>query len=92
VCTGYQSAGKPVTGMPALVSGISKIQPVYECLPGWRSTTFGLSSWQELPARAKDYLAFLESHIGVEVGCVSTGPERTQTIVRRGSRLDNLLS
>ena len=92
VCTGYQSAGKPVNGMPALVSEISRIQPVYECMPGWGCNTFGLSSWEELPARAKDYLAFLESQVGVEVGCVSTGPERTQTIVRRGSRLDNLLS
>ncbi|MGA1996750.1 MAG: adenylosuccinate synthetase, partial [Bryobacteraceae bacterium] len=92
VCTGYQSAGKPVNGMPALVSEISRIQPVYECMPGWGCNTFGLSSWEELPARAKDYLAFLESQVGVEVGCVSTGPERTQTIVRRGSRLENLLS
>jgi adenylosuccinate synthase len=92
VCTGYQVAGKPVNGMPALVSEIARIEPVYECLPGWHSGTFGLSSWEELPARAKDYLSFLESHIGVEVGCVSTGPERTQTIVRRGSRLEKLLS
>jgi adenylosuccinate synthase len=92
VCTGYRSAGKPVDGMPALVSAVSSLQPVYECLPGWRSSTFGFSSWEQLPARAKDYLAFLESHIGVEVGCVSTGPERTQTILRRGSRLEDLLS
>ncbi|MGA2146757.1 MAG: adenylosuccinate synthase [Bryobacteraceae bacterium] len=91
VCTGYRSAGKPVSGMPALVSQIAKIEPVYEVLPGWRSNTFGLSSWDDLPGRAKDYLAFLEGHIGVEVGCVSTGPERNQTIVRRGSRLENLL-
>jgi adenylosuccinate synthase len=41
--------------------------------------------------RAKDYLAFLEERTGVEVGCISTGPERNQTIVRAGSRLEALL-
>ena len=41
--------------------------------------------------RREDYLAFLEERSGVEIGCVSTGPERNQTIVRRGSRLEKLL-
>jgi adenylosuccinate synthase len=50
-----------------------------------------VSSYDELPARAKDYIAFLEAHTGVEVGSISTGPERTQTIVRAGSRLEALL-
>ena len=45
----------------------------------------------ELPPKAKDYLAFLEKRMGVEVGCISTGPERNQTIVRPGSRLEKLI-
>jgi adenylosuccinate synthase len=43
-----------------------------------------------LPAKAQDYLRFLEDRTGVEIGCVSTGPERTETIVRKGSRLEKL--
>jgi adenylosuccinate synthase len=77
--------------MPARVSVIEKVEPVYERLPGWKTSTFGVSSYDELPARAKDYLAFLERHTGVEAGAVSTGPERTQTMVRTGSRLESLL-
>jgi len=61
-------------------------------LPGWCSSTFGISSYDELPARAKDYLAFLESRTGVEAGCISTGPERNQTIVRAGSRFARLFA
>jgi adenylosuccinate synthase len=64
---------------------------VYEYLPGWRAATFGVSSYDDLPQKAKDYLAFLESRTGVEVGCISTGPERNQTIVRPGSRFENLV-
>jgi hypothetical protein len=28
---------------------------------------------------------------GVEIGCVSTGPERTETMVIAGSRLEHLI-
>ena len=41
--------------------------------------------------RRKEYIAFLEARTGVEVGCISTGPERNQTIVRPGSRFEKLI-
>jgi len=50
-----------------------------------------MSSYDELPPKAKDYVAFLELQTGVEVGCISTGPERNQTIVRTGSRFQQLV-
>jgi adenylosuccinate synthase len=50
-----------------------------------------MASYDELPAKAREYLAFLESRTGVEVGCISTGPERQQTIVRPGSRFERLV-
>ena len=37
-------------------------------------------------------VAFLESRTGVEVGCISTGPERDETILVNGSRLERLLA
>ncbi len=92
VCVAYRRDGKEIEGMPATVREIEKIEPVYECVPGWRSPTFGIASYDDLPARAKDYLAFLESRTGIEVGCVSTGPERNQTIVRPGSRFAKLVT
>jgi adenylosuccinate synthase len=91
VCVGYKIDGQEVREMPALVSEMARVQPVYECLPGWKSTTFGITSFDDLPAKAKDYLAFLENRTGIEVGSVSTGPERNQTIVRRGSKLEKLI-
>ncbi len=92
VCVAYRVDGRETTGMPATVAEVEKIEPVYECLPGWRVSTFGIDSYDRLPPQAKDYLAFLERHAGVEAGCISTGPERTQTIVRPGSRLEALLA
>ena len=92
VCVAYQRNGRDIAGMPPTVAEMETIEPVYERVPGWRSSTFGIDSYDDLPARAKDYLAFLENRMGVEVGCISTGPERNQTIIRRGSRLEKLLS
>jgi adenylosuccinate synthase len=91
VCVGYRAGGRELCEMPALVAQIEKVEPVYECLPGWRCPTFGIASYDDLPAKAKDYIAFLERLTGVEVGSISTGPERNQTIVRRGSKLEQLL-
>jgi len=92
VCVGYRSGGEEVETMPATVTGMAALEPVYECLPGWQSSTFGISSYGELPARARDYLDFLENKSGVEVGCISTGPERNQTIVKPGSHFARLFA
>jgi adenylosuccinate synthase len=91
VCVGYRIGGREICEMPPTVAEIEKVEPVYECLPGWQTSTFGIDTYDALPARAKDYLAFLESRTGVEVGSISTGPERNQTIVRPGSRFERLV-
>jgi adenylosuccinate synthase len=92
VCVGYRFNGRALEEMPPTFRQIEKVEPVYEELPGWKTSTFGVSSYQQLPAKARDYLAFLENRTGVEIGGVSTGPERNQTIVRPGSRLETLIA
>jgi adenylosuccinate synthase len=91
VSVSYRLHGRETCEMPATIKELAALEPVYECLPGWQSSTFGVSTYGELPARARDYIEFLEKHSGVEVGCISTGPERNQTIVKAGSRFTGLL-
>jgi adenylosuccinate synthase len=91
VCVGYRINGREVCDMPPTVAEIDKVEPVFETLPGWKTSTFGISDYSALPAVAKDYLEFLEHRTGVEIGCISTGPERTQTIVRPNSRFEKLV-
>ncbi len=92
VCTAYRLGGRTLDEMPATVREIEKLEPVYECVPGWATSTFGISRYEQLPQKAKEYLAYLEERTGVEIGCVSTGPERNQTIVRPGSRFEKLIA
>jgi adenylosuccinate synthase len=67
------------------------VTPLFTKLPGWKTSTKGVRSFEALPERARQYLDFLERETGVEVGAISTGPEREETIVRPGSRLANLI-
>ena len=92
VCVAYRAGRHEVTEMPPTIAGLEAAEAVFECLPGWRSSTAGISRYEELPQAAKDYLRFLENRTGIELGCISTGPERNQTIVRQGSRFHQLFS
>jgi len=91
VCVAYKLDGREIESMPATVEQIARIEPVYECMPGWKTATFGMVSYDVLPDAAKRYLDFLENRTGTEIGCISTGPERDQTIVRRGSKFEGLV-
>ena len=57
--------------------------PVYEEMPGWQESTVGVKAHDKLPGAARDYLARIESLTGVPIDIISTGPDRTETIVRR---------
>tara|TARA_B100001113_G_scaffold325977_1_gene298581 strand:+ start:1699 stop:2973 length:1275 start_codon:yes stop_codon:yes gene_type:complete len=56
--------------------------PVYETLPGWKTPTKNLKSFEELPKEAIDFISYIESICGVPVKIVSTGPDDLSTIVR----------
>ena len=91
VCTGYRVCGVEVSEMPASLNAISAIEPIYEKVSGWSTPTAGLTNYRDLPSGAKSYLKFLEERTGVEIGAISTGPERTQTMIVPGSRFEKLL-
>jgi adenylosuccinate synthase len=91
VCVAYRLAGKEISEMPATAEEVLALEPVYEKRPGWHAVTAGVTRWAELPQRARNYLEFLETSVGVEMGCISTGPERAQTIIKPESKLAMLL-
>jgi len=91
VCIGYRLRGAEVSEMPATYRALEEIEPVYENLPGWFASTRGITRFDDLPDRARAYLCFLEDQTGVEIGGVSTGPERNETIIRSGSKLERLI-
>ena len=87
VCVGYKRNGQSCESFPAVSQELREVEPVYETLPGWRTSTEGVTELEKLPGAARDYVEFISRQIGVPVGLVSTGPERSQTILVRDSAL-----
>jgi adenylosuccinate synthase len=92
VCTGYRLDGRTLDSLPAVSQDLRRVEPVYETLPGWNASTEGVTELDALPPAARAYVDFLSHQIGVEIGLVSTGPERGQTILCRNSALDRWLT
>lgn len=82
VCVGYKLDGEEIKGMPALEKDLSRVEPIYETLPGWNEDLTKVTSFEQLPENAKNYIKFIEEHTGVAVEIVSVGPDRKQTMVR----------
>ena len=87
VCVGYRYKGAAIREMPAAAEQFAEVTPVYRTLRGWCSSTYGIREADALPQAARDYLRFISDEIGVEIGMVSTGPERDATIVPPDSKL-----
>lgn len=92
VCVGYEIDGQRVDTFPAVSHDLRMIKPVYETLEGWKSDTVGTTEFAELPERAQDYVRFLSDQVGVEIGLISTGPERDQTIILSDSVMESWFS
>ncbi|MDP3295133.1 MAG: adenylosuccinate synthase [Nevskia sp.] len=83
ICTGYTANGKAIETLPIGAEGFIDVKPVYEDLPGWSETTYGITRYDDLPANARAYLKRMEEVSGAEVAIISTGPDRDHTIVLR---------
>ncbi|MEW6130230.1 MAG: adenylosuccinate synthase [Acidobacteriota bacterium] len=87
ICTAYRYRGELIKEMPYSAHVLEQCEPVYETVKGWNTNTSGTTSYDELPQLAKDYIARLEALCETEMALISTGPERSETIIRDGSAI-----
>jgi adenylosuccinate synthase len=92
VCVGYRYKGTALREMPPEAEVLEQVEAVYENRPGWQAQTRGLTTLAELPQKAQDYLKFVADQVEVEIGIISTGPQREETILVPGSRLAGQLA
>ena len=78
-CVAYRVDGVETDRFPF---DLSKAQPIYAELPGWRTDMSRMKSEDEFPEEFNAYLTFLEDELGVPIKIVSVGPDREQTIIR----------
>lgn len=81
VCVAYKIDGKTTVEAPAQASGYERIECVYQKLPGWKTSTQGVTDYEKLPKAAREYLSFVAKETGAKIGMISTGPDRDHTIL-----------
>lgn len=80
ICTAYEIDGKRFDKPPFLVEELERAKPIYETLPGWQTSTTDVEEFADLPKNARKYLDRIEELCGLQIGIVSVGPDREQTL------------
>ncbi len=81
ICVAYKVGDKTVEHFPADVEALDHCTPIYEELPGWKTSTTDMREAKKLPANARKYIKRLEELIGCPFHIISIGPRREQSIV-----------
>lgn len=83
ICTSYTLNNKTLTSLPLNAENMEQCQPNYITLPGWQSSTVGVTEFSQLPENAKQYIEKVEELLSTPIDIISTGPERRENIIRR---------
>ena len=83
IATSYKLNGKQIDVPPVGADLFEKCEPVYIEVPGWKESTAGAKSVDDLPQAARDYLNKVEELCETPIDIISTGPDRAETIVIR---------
>ena len=82
ICTAYKDCrnDKVYTSYPTDVFIHKYLEPIYETMPGWKTSLSDIRKYEDLPENAKKYISKVEDLIGAPIGIISVGPDREQTI------------
>jgi len=83
LCTGYKYGDEVHDTPPVGADDYLHCEPIYEDIPGWKQSTVGVKEYEDLPANARAYLQCIQELVEVPIDIVSTGPDRSETIVLR---------
>jgi adenylosuccinate synthase len=80
ICVGYRVDGKIYYHVPSNIETLTRAEPIYEELEGWKTEVRGARSFKDLPTKAKRYIRRIEKLIGTKIMMISVGSERDETI------------
>ncbi|HUU49385.1 MAG TPA: adenylosuccinate synthase [Nitrospinota bacterium] len=80
ICVGYKYKGKVYHEMPCEIDILANCEPLYKELDGWMEQTGGITSYDKLPKKAKEYIKELSKILRSDFSIISTGAKREHTI------------
>ena len=81
VCVAYKYKDKILDNFTKDIEVLENCTPVYQEIDGWQVSTHGITEYENLPSKARDYINFISGQLGAEVILISTGSKRTETIL-----------
>jgi len=83
ICTSYVNKEGKKISFPRHADDYKYLTPIYEEVSGWKESTAGVSCLGDLPSNARKYIERIEGLLDIPVDIISTGPDRSETIVLR---------
>jgi adenylosuccinate synthase len=83
VCTTYRYQRQSLPYMPRDVKVLAECEPIYYEMDGWKTSTKGVSRYEDLPLKARQFIEMIELAADTPVDIISTGPKREEIIVKR---------
>jgi adenylosuccinate synthase len=80
ICVGYRLNGKRLSVPPCDAVQLDNCEPIYEQMPGWKTSTSSAKKLSQLPKATRNYVKRLGELTRAKVSIVSVGPTRAQTI------------
>lgn len=80
ICYAYEMDGKIINTVPATLEEYQNCKPLYIEMPGWEEDITNVTSFDELPLNAQNYIRKIEELTKTEIVLFSVGPDRKQTI------------
>jgi adenylosuccinate synthase len=81
VCVGYKYKGKRLPSFPSESWILEDVEPQYKKIRGWKKPVRGIRDYSKLPQAFKDYIKFIEDLIQAKISIISTGMERSDSIL-----------
>ncbi len=81
ICVAYELDGERIDYIPASISDLARVKPIYETMPGWMEKTSDITDISQLPPKARAYVDRLVELSGAKLGILSIGPARESTLV-----------
>jgi len=82
ICYAYDFNGVIIDYMPAHIDDVAAVKPIYKSMKSFKVDISNVKHFNDLPKEARDYIAYIENYLGIDVAYVSVGPKRNQTIKR----------
>lgn len=74
------TTGEILQSFPSDIALLSRVEVVYETLPGWKTKTTGIKKYADLPQNARNYIELIEKLCGFKVRWIGVGQGREDTI------------